>query len=422
MLLGAVADDFTGATDLAVALRRRGLRTAVAVGSSSLSSGALGDRTEGLDALVVALKSRTAPVAEAVATSTAALDALVASGAERLYLKYCSTFDSTDEGNIGPVLDAFLARLDVDRTVVVPSFPAAGRTVEGGLLSVHGELLEESPMRHHPLTPMTRSRVRDLLAPQTRSVVSEVLLPVVRAGAIALRDAVDAAPAGLVVVDAVDDADLRTIAAATGHLRLLSGAAGLAVGFGGQPDATVADATGPDDAFPTSGRRLVVCGSASSATRAQVAHAAERNRVWRVDVAAALADPAAEIATLAAWCRAQPDHVVPVVYSVGTLADVVPAAEGGARAAAAVEAVLAGLVAELVGDGSVGRVVVAGGETSGAVVTELGVDLLRIGPEVATGVCWSTATTATGREVALVLKSGNFGGPDFFSTAWEARA
>ena len=417
MLLGAVADDFTGATDLAVALRRRGLRTAVAVGASPLSSGALDERTAGLDALVVALKSRTAPVAEAVATSTAALDALVAAGAERLYLKYCSTFDSTDEGNIGPVLDAFLARLDAERTVVVPSFPAAGRTVEGGLLSVHGELLEESPMRHHPLTPMTRSRVRDLLAPQTRSVVTEVPLAVVHAGEESLRDAVDAAPAGLVVVDAVDDADLRTIASATAHLRLLSGAAGLAVGFGEEPDAT-----GADEAFPDSGRRLVVCGSASSATRAQVAHAAERHRVWRVDVATALTDPDAEVATLAAWCRAQPDHVVPVVYSVGTLADVVPAAEGGAAAAAAVEAVLAGLVAELVGDGSVGRVVVAGGETSGAVVTELGVDLLRIGPEVATGVCWSTATTAGGREVALVLKSGNFGGPDFFSTAWEARA
>jgi len=263
MLLGAVADDFTGATDLAVALRRRGLRTAVAVGASPLSSGALDERTAGLDALVVALKSRTAPVAEAVATSTAALDALVAAGAERLYLKYCSTFDSTDEGNIGPVLDAFLARLDAERTVVVPSFPAAGRTVEGGLLSVHGELLEESPMRHHPLTPMTRSRVRDLLAPQTRSVVTEVPLAVVHAGEESLRDAVDAAPAGLVVVDAVDDADLRTIASATAHLRLLSGAAGLAVGFGEEPDAT-----GADEAFPDSGRRLVVCGSASSATRA----------------------------------------------------------------------------------------------------------------------------------------------------------
>ena len=227
MLTGAVADDFTGATDLAAALHSRGLRAAVVIGDRPVT----GEQVAGLDAVVVALKSRTAPVEEAVASSLGAADRLLGWGADRLYVKYCSTFDSTDAGNIGPVLDALRERLGTDRSVVVPAFPANGRTVRDGSLWVGDDLLEDSSMRHHPLTPMTRSRLRDLLAPQTPTPVTEVGLDVVRRGADALREALDAAPAGYLVVDAVEDDDLRSIARATAGHRLVSGGAGLALGL-----------------------------------------------------------------------------------------------------------------------------------------------------------------------------------------------
>jgi len=418
MLTGAVADDFTGATDLAAALHSRGLRTAVVIGDRPVPDELVAD----LDAVVVALKSRTAPVEEAVAASLGAADRLLGWGAHRLYLKYCSTFDSTDEGNIGPVLDALRTRLDTDRSVVVPAFPATGRTVRDGSLWVGDDLLEHSSMRHHPLTPMTRSRLSDLLAPQTPATVTEVGLDVVRRGPDDLRAALDAAPAGYLVVDAVEDDDLRTIARATAGHRLVSGGAGLALGL-----EQAAPGAGADDAaFPSfSRRRLVVCGSASTTTQAQVAAAVAAGQPARkVDIAQALADPEHETASLAEWVRDLDDGSVPVVYSVGQPSDVVPAGGTGAADSAAqvVEAVLSGLVLDLVVDGTVDQVVVAGGETSGAVVGCLGIGLLTIGPLLAPGVCWSAAATDDGREVALVLKSGNFGAVDLFSTAWQALA
>lgn len=411
MHIGAVADDFTGATDLATTLQARGMRAAVVVEDRPVDAAELA----GVDAVVVALKSRTAPVDQAVADSTAALERLLGWGAERVYVKYCSTFDSTDRGNIGPVLDAVRDRLGVDRTVVVPSFPANGRTVSDGVLRVHGTLLEDSPMRHHPLTPMTRSRIRDLLQPQTPTRVGEIGLDVVRQGAAMLRDAIEAADPGYLVVDAVTDDDVRTIAAATGHLRMLSGGAALGAGI----DATGAHGVTPLPAY--AGGRLVVAGSASEATRGQVAAAAAAGHAMQqVDVDAALTDADAEADRIAAWMRALPAAALPVVYSVGELADVRPDPTGAS--AAAVEHVLAGLVARVVRSGDVDRIVVAGGETSGAVVQALEAGLLRIGPQLAPGVCWSGVTTPDGREVAVVLKSGNFGGPDLFSTAWEALA
>ena len=418
MLIGAVADDFTGATDLATGFRSRGLETVVVVTPSAVDPATYA----GVDAVVVALKTRTAPVDEAVERSTAALAWLVDAGAERFALKYCSTFDSTDEGNIGPVLDAFHDRLGTDRAIVVPAFPANGRTVREGRLYVGDELLEESSMRHHPLTPMTRSRLRDLLAPQTTAPATEVPLADVRAGVDTLRAVLDSAPAGHLVVDAVDDDDLVTIGRATAHHRLVSGGAGLALGVGAD------DA--PPPALPTefsnvTGRRLVVCGSASAATRGQIAHAAATHPTRKIDLTAATADPAAETAALADWVRGLDAESVPVVYSVGEPSDVVAADSAsrsatGSSAASVVESVLSALVHDLVADGTVGLVVVAGGETSGAVVTALGTAALVVGPALGPGVCWTAATTSGGRPVALVLKSGNFGAVDLFSTAWEA--
>jgi len=411
MQIGAVADDFTGATDLATTLRRRGMTAAVVIEDQPVDA----ENLAGLDAVVVALKSRTAPVDVAVADSLDALERVIGWGAERVYFKYCSTFDSTDSGNIGPVLDAFRDRLGVDRTIVVPAFPANGRTVENGLLSVNGELLENSSMRHHPLTPMTKSRLSEILAPQTDATITEIPLAAVRSGAESLRAAIAAAPAGYLVVDATADDDLRTIALASSDLRLISGGAGLAIGL--ESPATSA----PDDFPHFAGRRLVVCGSASATTRAQIADAATRHPTRKVDVDEAVTDPSGEVRAIVDWVRSLGADDVPVVYSVGELGDVLPG-EAGVVAAAAVERVLSAVVAALVSDGTVDRVIVAGGETSGAVVKALGVALLTIGPALAPGVCWSAARTDAARDVALVLKSGNFGAVDLFSSAWEVLA
>ena len=411
MQIGAVADDFTGATDLATTLRRRGMTAAVVIEDQPVDA----ENLAGLDAVVVALKSRTAPVDVAVADSLDALERVIGWGAERVYFKYCSTFDSTDSGNIGPVLDAFRDRLGVDRTIVVPAFPANGRTVENGLLSVNGELLENSSMRHHPLTPMTKSRLSEILAPQTDATITEIPLAAVRSGAESLRAAIAAAPAGYLVVDATADDDLRTIALASSDLRLISGGAGLAIGL--ESPATSA----PDDFPHFAGRRLVVCGSASATTRAQIADAATRHPTRKVDVDEAVTDPSGEVRAIVDWVRSLGADDVPVVYSVGELGDVLPG-EAGVVAAAAVERVLSAVVAALVSDGTVDRVIVAGGETSGAVVKALGVALLTIGPALAPGVCWSAAQTDAARDVALVLKSGNFGAVDLFSSAWEVLA
>jgi len=415
---GVIADDFTGATDIASAYVRRGHRAVVVTGPSAVEPDGRHD------VVVVALKSRTAPVERAVADSLAALDALVAAGCERFVFKYCSTFDSKDTGNIGPVLDALADRLGAERSVVVPSFPGNGRTVYQGHLFVGADLLEHSPMRHHPLTPMTRSRIAEILAPQTAGAIAEVHLDVVRSGSRSdapgtdLRTAIDAADGRWIVVDAVSDDDLVAIAEATADHVLVSGAAGLALGV---PSGT---ADPGDVVRDVDGRRLVVCGSASARTREQIAHAVAAGLpTRRLDPARSAAAPDDVVAETVDWVaeqyRTDPD-AVPVVYTVGDLADVDRSADTDA-----LERVLARIVDEAVGRLGTASVVVAGGETSGAVVSGLGVDRLDIGPAIAPGVCWSRAeprgsTTGAPHPIALALKSGNFASPDMFTTAWEA--
>ncbi|WP_144876046.1 3-oxo-tetronate kinase [Microbacterium sp. 1.5R] len=406
--IGAVADDFTGATDLAIALRQRGFRAVVSIEDAPLSAEALGDA----DAVVVALKTRTAPVASAVSQSIRAVDALEKLGARRYYVKYCSTFDSTPEGNIGPVLDAVLDTLGETRTVVVPSFPDNGRTVYRGHLFVGDELLENSPMRHHPLTPMTESRLRDVLAPQTERTIHEVAAPVVWAGPSALRSALNAAPDGYSVVDALTDADLETIATATSDWRVVSGGAGLALGMTGPRPGTLSEIE------VVAGRRLIVCGSASAKTRAQIAHASATLPHRKLDIEAIAAEPDRVIDETLEWLRTLDDDAVPLVYSVGTLDDIRRGPEGN-TVAAGIETVLSEIVLRAVRDRGVTQVIVAGGETSGAVVQHLGVQRLHIGPRIAAGVCWSAADSAHGA-LTIALKSGNFGSEDMFTTAWRA--
>ncbi|MFC8226068.1 3-oxo-tetronate kinase [Streptomyces sp. NPDC057287] len=424
--LGAIADDFTGATDLATMLVARGHRTVVAVGPDALSEGPGAAAVRHADAVVVALKSRTAPVAEAVGSSLAALRALRDAGCERFYFKYCSTFDSTPRGNIGPVTDALLDALGEHRTVVVPSFPATGRTVHEGRLFVHGEPLDESPMRHHPLTPMRDSRLTGLLTPQTGHPVALVGLDTVRAGREALRAALDAPELAdaLAVVDAVSDEDLVTICEAAGHLTLVTGAAGLALGLTGPR----AEAARAEPASRPGDPGIVLSGSASSATRAQVAHARTRLPHRKLDLAALRADFAGTVAGLVAFARRAWDDdpaKPPLIYAVDDLADLEQSAPDGTTAGPElVERALAACATDLVAAGA-RRLLVAGGETSGAVVTALGVRTLSIGSPIAPGVTWARAEgRAHGRDhtVDLALKSGNFGGTAIFTEAWSALA
>ncbi|WP_328498610.1 four-carbon acid sugar kinase family protein [Streptomyces sp. NBC_00414] len=425
--LGAIADDFTGATDLATTLVARGYRTVVAVGPDSIADEPGRAAVDDADAVVIALKSRTAPVAEAVDSSLAALNALRRAGCRRFYFKYCSTFDSTAEGNIGPVADALLDTLGERRAVVVPSFPATGRTVYRGRLFVHDELLDESPMRHHPLTPMRDSHVGRLLAPQTTRPVRLVDLETVRAGAGALAAALDdpGLADALVVVDATEDEDLRTVSAATTHHALVTGAAGLALGLTGPRPAAARAAAVSRPGDPA----VVLSGSASSATRAQVAHARAHLPHRKLDLAALRADFEAAVGGLVAFARDCWQHDLgrpPLLYAVGDLSDL----DDSPAASALVERALAACATRLVAAGA-RRLLVAGGETSGSVVTALGVRTLTIGSPISPGVTWARATCRNrndgyggthddGQTIDVALKSGNFGDPDIFTEAWSA--
>lgn len=407
-MLGAIADDFTGATDLAIMLRRNGFRVAVAIEEHDPGESA---RT-GLDALVVALKTRTAPPSEAVNVSNAALRRLRDWGARQFYVKYCSTFDSTDEGNIGPVLDLVSTELGAEKVVVAPALPANGRTVYHGHLFVGPDLLEHSSMRNHPLTPMTRSRVADLLRAQTRYAVAEIHHETVRLGPQAIRAAIDAAPARYLVVDTIVDDDLRALGAAINGDPVVSGGSGLACGLRSPGAAEDTWRPAPDN------RRVVLCGSASATTRRQIDAAARIEPVRRIDPRSAVLAPESEIDAVTEWVQSQPRSAVPVVYAAGEPDDVVTEVDGR-PVAPAVEHVLAKTATRLVETSEVTRLVVAGGETSGAVVRAMGIGLLHIGPEIAPGICWSSATTANGDEVTLALKSGNFGPDDLFTSAWD---
>ncbi|WP_217632428.1 3-oxo-tetronate kinase [Ruania alba] len=416
MTYGGIADDFTGATDLAAAWRSRGLRTAVVLGlpENATDLDGLADH----DAVVIALKIRTAPVAEAVDVTRRAATILRGLGAAQLYSKYCSTFDSTPTGNIGPVLDALGEGDSTGQArgavVVVPAFPAAGRTVYQGHLFVGEQLLEHSPMRHHPLTPMTRSHLPTLLEPQTARPVGLVPWATVQAGAGAVRSELDRLGADDVryaVVDALTEEDLTTIAAATEEDSLVSGGSGLAAGLARRAEQPTAIPAVP-------GRRAVLAGSASAATRGQVAEARAHLPHQRLNLDALRADLTGEVEWLRAWARecwqSEPDRPV-LVYAVGDLTDV----EDDPGAAALVEEALARCAVAFTADGA-RQLVLAGGETSGAVATALGVPALTLGAPLGPGLAWAHGVDRDGTDLNLVLKSGNFGTPTLFVDAWEA--
>jgi uncharacterized protein YgbK (DUF1537 family) len=418
MLLGAIADDFTGATDLCSMLVRGGMRTVQLIGVPGPA-----DPAPDADAVVVALKSRTAPVRQAVDESLAALAWLRAVGCRQFFFKYCSTFDSTDAGNIGPVADALLAALGAGFALACPAFPANARSVYQGHLFVGGALLNESGMEHHPLTPMTDANLVRVLSRQTDGTVGLVPYATVEQGPIAIRAAMtELKEQGrrYAIVDAVSDAHLAAIGEAAEHHALITGGSGVAVGL---PDNFRRSGLLPErnaTALPTlSGHAAVIAGSCSRATLAQVGMAREVVPVLQLDPIAQ-PDTARMVAKAREWV-ADKLGTTPIVIAASAPPDKVTALQqtlGRDAAGALIEQTLALIAEDLVARG-VRRLIVAGGETAGAVVSRLGVRRLRIGGEIDPGVPWTYAEGGV-TPLLLALKSGNFGARDFFIKAFEA--
>jgi uncharacterized protein YgbK (DUF1537 family) len=420
-LLGVIADDFTGASDIANTLAKGlapegGLRTTLFLGLPDEPA------PPGTEACVVALKSRSIAPEEACAQSLAALDWLGAQGCRQLLFKYCSTFDSTPLGNIGPVGEALARRLGVGGVVACPAFPDAGRSVYMGHLFVGDRLLNESGMERHPLNPMTDPDLRRWLARQCERPVGLVSWPTVSRGAAALAEALRAAEArgeGLAIVDAVSNADLVTIAEACAGARLLTGGSGIALGLPRNFVAAGLAAGGAAEVPPVTGAGAVLAGSCSGATLGQIERHRAGHPVLALDVAAVMEGRVA--ASDAVAFIGEHAGRAPLVFSSAAPEQVAEIQRRYGREAVAqrLDAVFAEVAVALRAAG-LQRLVVAGGETSGAVMSALGVRSLRIGPEIDPGVPVLVAEGA--RPLGFALKSGNFGGPDFFEKALAAMA
>jgi 3-dehydrotetronate 4-kinase len=408
MLLGCIGDDFTGSSDLANTLARNGMRVQQFTGVPGRPA------PPGVEAGVVALKTRSVAPDQAVLQSLAALDWLRAQGCQQFFFKYCSTFDSTPQGNIGPVADALAEALGADCVIVCPAFPGAGRTLYQGHLFVGDRLLNESGMQSHPLTPMTDPDICRWLRQQSRHRVGLIPAPTVMAGPAAIREALlaqEKAGNRHVVVDAIRDEDLRAIGAASEGLPLITGGSGVAQGL---PDnfrrrglSVLADSGWSGQG----GKCVVLSGSCSVTTRGQIARHRSDNPAREI-VAADVIEGRTHPAEVADWLMAAGG--LPLAYSSADPDAVYAVQErfGRNRAAAALEGFFAA-VAKNVVDRGVERLVVAGGETSGAVVEGLSIAALDIGPEIAAGV----PALRAGDRLVMALKSGNFGAPGFFDRA-----
>lgn len=406
MRLGCIGDDFTGSSDLANTLAKQGMRTVQYTGVPDGPAGA------DVEAGVVALKTRSIPASEAIAQSLAALDWLRDQGCEQIYFKYCSTFDSTAEGNIGPVAEALAAALGAEAVIVCPAFPGTGRSIYQGHLFVQDRLLSESGMQNHPLTPMRDPDIRRVLAAQSTGAVGHVDAATVLSGAEAIRAGLDAeAAAGrhLIVVDALQDSDLMAIGAAAKGLALITGGSGAALGlpanFGISPQTAQAWRG-------ETGKCVILSGSCSIATRGQIARHKAAGHPAQEVTAEALFDGEITAATATDWVLATDG--LPLVYSSAEPATVAAAQAkyGRAASAEAFEQFFAEVARRCTAAG-VRKLLTAGGETSGAVVEGLALSQLEIGPEIDPGVPALRASDA----LVLALKSGNFGGEDYFENA-----
>ncbi|MER2537440.1 MAG: 3-oxo-tetronate kinase [Rhizobiaceae bacterium] len=404
MILGCIGDDFTGSSDLGLTLAEGGMRTIQYCGVPDRPA------EEGVDAGIVALKTRTAPKDRAVADSLAALRWLRDQGCRQFFFKICSTFDSTREGNIGPVLDALVEELKSDAPVIIcPAFPANGRTVFQGHLFVGDRLISESGMAHHPLTPMTDPDIRRWLSYQTRRGVGHLPLAALKRDAVAALRAERDAGRPFVIADAVSDDDLRALGSASEGLPLLCGGSGLALGLPGVLGTSDRAGAWRGEAGPV----LILSGSCSQATRAQVKHHVQAGHpAFKLDIDSVMQDRTTPQAMVAAALAAGP---LPLVYSSDDPAEVeaMQARYGREPLADALDRFFGDMAAEAAERG-VRRIVCAGGETSGAIVQALGAASLEIGPAIDPGV---PMVRVAGRPLVLALKSGNFGAPDFFARA-----
>ncbi|MFJ1311505.1 3-oxo-tetronate kinase [Agrobacterium sp. P15N1-A] len=421
MLLGVIADDFTGASDIANTISKGlpgqgGLKTAQFLGIP------FKDAPVDIEAGVVSLKSRSIPAEQAIEQSLAALTWLLAQGCRQIVFKYCSTFDSTPEGNIGPVGEALAKALGVKGVVACPAFPGAGRTVYMGHLFVKDRLLNESGLQNHPLNPMTDPDIRRWLTRQTAGKVGLVTQATVRKGADAVRDALDAASSAdetLVIVDATSDDDLVTIGTAIAGHRLVTGGSGIAIGLGANFIRGGLAKGNSGGSVGMEGPEAILAGSCSGATREQVEIHSRNHPSLPIDVHSIMTGETTADTLLDFLIHHR--GKAPLVYSSGTPQEVGALQERYGRQVVAdrLDALFAETAQKLVASGT-RRLVVAGGETSGAVVSALDLGALTIGPEIDPGV--PVLLSGGDQPIALALKSGNFGAPDFFTKALERLA
>lgn len=417
MLIGVIADDFTGASDIANTLAKGvapdgGLRTAQFPGIP------VSPAPDHIDAGVISLKSRTAPRDEAIEDSLAALGWLIAQGCKQIIFKYCSTFDSTEDGNIGPVTEALANALGAERVVFCPAFPKTGRTIYQGHLFVHDKLLNESGMENHPLTPMTDADLRRWLRLQTNRTVGHVPIETVAQGEAALREAIHSSKERFLIADAISDDNLLTLGRALKDAVLITGGSGIALGLPRNfiQSRSIEPATSPF--LGIEGPEAILAGSCSGATRGQVAVHAETHPTLAISIPEVMSgEMSAE--TLVTFCKKNAGQS-PLAYSSGTPEEVRAVQDefGRKAVAAKLDALFAETARKLVILGY-RRLVVAGGETSGAVAQAvakaLGSPAMNIGPEIDPGV--PVLTLGETSPVSLALKSGNFGAPDFFAKA-----
>lgn len=419
LILGCIADDYTGASDLANTLTKEGLRTVQTIGVPRVLDLAA------VDAVVVALKSRSIPASDAVALSLEAHEWLARAGAAHVLFKICSTFDSTDAGNIGPVTDALRETVGAAIVPVTPAFPQTKRTVYMGHLFVGDVPLNESPLKDHPLNPMTDSDLKRVLARQSRGAVGLVDLACVEQGGAAIRARLRALAAEgrqAAIVDAVFERHLIALGEAAAELPLSTGASGLGLGLAralvasGRAVASSIDAAAL--AAGVDGASAIVAGSCSAATLEQIAVAERTMPILRLDPERLVTDGPGEVARALAFARSRLAQG-PVLIAASAAPQAVAAlqAKHGREASGhAIEQASATICEGLV-DLGVRRLVIAGGETSGASVDRLKLDGFLVGPEIAPGVPVLRTAGGDRPPMLLALKSGNFGGPDFFSAA-----
>ncbi|MDB3936911.1 four-carbon acid sugar kinase family protein [Alphaproteobacteria bacterium] len=408
MLLGCIGDDFTGSSDLANTLAKAGMAVVQYSGVPSVPADA------SVEAGVIALKSRSIPAAEAIKQSLAALKWLQNQGCKQFFFKYCSTFDSTDDGNIGPVAEALASALVADAVIVCPAFPRTGRTVFQGHLFVKDQLLSDSPMKDHPLTPMCNPDLRNVLSRQSCGVVGHVPMAIVAEGSDAIRDALAAEARhgrNLIVVDAIHDDDLIAIGAAARDLVLITGGSGVAMGLPANFVKTGQILAKKLDWQGQAGRCAILSGSCSEVTRNQIATHAKTGAQHEIDVAGVMRGEV-EIDGLLSWFLAQDG--LPILYSSASPTEVqhVQAEFGMQAIADRLDNLFGDLAIALVAAG-VERLIVAGGETAGAVVGALRLNALSMGPEIDPGV----PAMRVGSNLTIALKSGNFGTDNFFEKA-----